>query len=66
MVGALCNRKITNKKTTQEQVDRLGLKDTVDRLAKANGVRWCEHMLRWYDDSVLRVAFDLEVIGEKK
>ena len=27
-------------KTTEEQMDMLGLKETIDRLATANGVRW--------------------------
>ena len=44
----------------------LGLKETIDRLAAANGVRWYGHVLRKDDDSVLRVALDLEVSGKRK
>ena len=44
----------------------LGLKETIDRLATANGVRWYGHVLRRDDDSVLRVALNLEVSGKRK
>ena len=47
-------------------MDMLGLKKTVDRLATANGVRWYGHVLRRDDDSVLRVALNLEVNGKRK
>ena len=44
----------------------LRLKQTVDSLATANGVRWYGHMLRRDDNSVLRVGLDLEVSDERK
>ena len=48
-------------------MDMLILKETVDQLAKATGeVRWYVHVLRRDDDSVLRVALDLEVSGKRK
>ena len=47
-------------------MDMLGLKETIDRLATANGVRWYGHVLRRDDDSVLRVALNLEVTGKRK
>ena len=47
-------------------MDMLGLRETIDRLATANGVRWYGHVLRRDDDSVLRVALDLEVSDKRK
>ena len=44
----------------------LGLKETIDQLATANEVRWHGHVLRRDDDSVLRVALNLEVSAKKK
>ena len=44
----------------------LGLKETIEQLATANGVRWYGHVLRRDDDSVLRVALNLEVSGKRK
>ena len=55
-----------DRKTTDEQIDMLGLKETIDRLATANGVRWYGHVLRRDDDSVLRVALNLKVSGKRK
>ena len=47
-------------------MDMLGLKETIDWLATANGVRWYGHVLRRDHNSVLRVALDLEVSGKRK
>ena len=66
MVRAMCGQKVVDRKTTEEQMDMLGLRKTTDEIATANGVRWCGHVLRRNDDSVLRVALDLEVTGKRK
>ena len=66
MVRAMCRQKVVDRKTTEEQMNMLGLKETIDRLATANGVRWYGHVLRRDDDSVLRVALNLEVSGKRK
>ena len=66
MVRAMYGQKVVDRKTTEEQMDMLGLKETVDRLATANGVRWYGHVLRRDDDSVLRVALDVELSGKRK
>ena len=66
MVRAMCSQKVVNRKMTEEQMDMLGLKKTIDQLATANGVRWYGHVLRRDDDSVLRVAMNLEVRGNRK
>ena len=62
----MCRQKEVDWKTTEEQMDMLGLKETIDRLATAKGVRWYGHVLRRNDNSVLRVALNLEVSGKRK
>ena len=62
----MCGQKVADGKTTEEQMDMSGLKETIDRLATANGVRWYGHVLTRDDDSVLRVALNLEVSGNRK
>ena len=52
MVRAMCNQKVVDTKTTQEQMDTLGLKENIDLLATANEVKWYGHMLRRDDSSV--------------
>ena len=39
MVRAMCGQKVVDRKTTEEQRDMLGSKETIDRLAIENGVR---------------------------
>ena len=63
MVRVMCSQKIVDRKTTEEQMDMLGLKKTI---ATVNGVRWYGHGLRRDNNSVLRVALDLEVSGNRK
>ena len=58
--------KSLDRKTIKKQMKTLGLKETVDGLATANGVRWCGRMLRRDDDSVLRLALNFEVSGRRK
>ena len=43
---AMCGQKVVDRKSTEEQMEMLGLKETFDRLTTANGVRWCGHVLR--------------------
>ena len=43
----------------------LGLKDILDGLARASGVRWYEHVLRRDSAEVLRRALDFEVVGKR-
>ena len=66
MVRAMCGRKVVDKTTTEEQMNMLGIKESIDGLAKANGVRWYGHVLRRDEDSVLKVALNLEVDGKRK
>ena len=65
MVRAMCGQKV-KRKMTEEQMDMLGLKETINRLATANGVRWYGHVLRRDDDSILKVVLVLEVSGKRK
>ena len=64
MVRIVCGRKVVNRKMTEEQMDMLRLKETIDRLATVNEVRWYGHVLR-DDDSVLRVALNLEGVARE-
>ena len=58
--------KLRDRKESEELMDRLGLKETADRLAKANGVRWYGHVLRKEKDDALRRALAFEVEGSRR
>ena len=66
MVKAMCSQKVIDRKVTEEQMNMLGLKESIDGLATANGDRWYGHVLKRDDNSVLRVALDLEVSSKRK
>ena len=44
----------------------LGLKETLDRMVKANGVRWYGHVIRRDDDYMLKNTMMMEVNGKRK
>ena len=39
MVRVICGQNVVDRKTTEEQMDMLGYKETINRLATANGVK---------------------------
>ena len=43
----------------------LGLKNTLDGLARASEARWHEHVLRRDSDKVLRRALDFELVEKR-
>ena len=57
--------KIIEKRRNQEPMSLLGIKNTLDGLARATGVRWYGHVLRRDNGDVLRRAVDFEVAGRR-
>ena len=53
MVRSMCGVKLVDGKKIQELMEMLGWKETLDRMAKANGVRWYGHVIRRDDDNIL-------------
>ena len=66
MVRAMCGVKLMEKRKTEELMAMLGLEEMVDKLAKANGVRWYGHVLRKEDGHCLRRALEYEVDGRRR
>ena len=54
-----------DRKNTEELMKMLGLKKTLDKMAKANGVRWFGHVVRRDDESILKKAMMFELNGHK-
>ena len=44
----------------------LGLKETLDKMAQANGVRWYGHVVRRDEKSILKKVMMLQVYGQRK
>ena len=66
MVRSMCGVKLVDRKNAEELMEMLGLKKTLDRMAKANGVRRYGHVIRREDDNVLKKAMMMEVNGQRK
>ena len=58
MMRAMSGVKIIEKRRSQELMSLLGLKDILDGLTRASGVRWYGHALRGDNGNVLRRALD--------
>ena len=63
---SMCGIKLVDRKKMEELMEMLGLKETLDRMAKTNGVRWYRHVIRREDDNVLKKAMMMEVNGQRK
>ena len=66
MVRSMCGVKLVDKKKMENLMEVLGLKKTLDRIAKANGVRRYEHVIRRDDDNILKKAVMMEVNRKRK
>ena len=51
--------------SSQALISLLGLKDTLDGLARTSGLRWYGHVLRRNNGEVLRRVLDFEVVGRR-
>ena len=61
MVINICGVKLMDKKSTKDIMQMLDLHETIGLLAKANGVRWYQHVLRKDKNDFLRRALDFKV-----
>ena len=66
MGRSMCGVKLVDRKNMEELMEMLGLKETLDRMAKANGLRWYGHATRRDDNNILKKAMMLEVNGKRK
>ena len=66
MVRSMCGVKLVDRKDMEELMEMLDLKETLDKMAKANGVKWYGHVIRRDDDNILKKAIMLEVNGQRK
>ena len=66
IVRAMCGVKLVDKRSTEELMNMLGLKEAADKLARANGMRWYGHVLRRPEEDILMKAMVHEVNGKRK
>ena len=61
----MCGVKLIEKRRSQELMSLLGLKVTLEGLARLSGIRWYGHALRRDNGDVLRRTLDFEVGGRR-
>ena len=66
MVRSMYGVKLVDRKNMVELREVLDLKERLNRMAKANEVRWYGHVIRRDDDNILKKAMMLEVNGKRK
>ena len=66
MVRNTCRVALMDMKSTRELLQMSNLNETMDQLAKANGVRWYGHVLRKEKKNLLRRALDLKAKGARQ
>ena len=54
MVRSMNGVKLVDRKKMEELMEIFCLKETLDRMAEANGVRWYRHVIRRDDDNILK------------
>ena len=63
-VRSMCGVKLEDRKNAEDLMKMLGLKETLDKMAQANGVRWYGHAVRRDEESILKKAMMLQVNGQ--
>ena len=66
MVRSMCGVKLVDRKNTEDLIKMLGLMETLDKMAQANGVRWYGHVVRRDEESILKKAMMLQVNRQRK
>ena len=66
MVRSMCGVKLVDRKNTEDLMKMLGLGETLDKMAQANGVRWYGHVIRRDEERILKKAMMLQVNGQRK
>ena len=64
-IRAMCGVKLLDQRNSEELMDLLGIKDSLDRMAKASSIRWYGHVLRKENENVIVKALKFEVSGSR-
>ena len=65
MIRAMCGVKLFDRRNSEELMDMLGIKESLDRMAKASSIRWYGHVLRKENQNVIVKALKFEVSGSR-
>ena len=63
---AICGAKVADRKNTEDMMDMLDVNQTIDKMAKARGVRWLRHIWRKEDGDIVRNVLEFNVEGRRE
>ena len=64
-IRAMYGVKALDRKNSDELMDMLGIKESLDRITKASSRQWYGHVLRKEDENVIVKALKFEVSGSR-
>ena len=64
IMRSMCGVNLVDRKKIENLMKMLGLKETLHKRAKANGVRWYGYVIRRGDDDITKKAMMMEVNGK--
>ena len=65
MIRTMCGVKLLDQRNSKELMDMLGIKESLDRMAKASSIWWYGHVLRKEDENAIVKALKFEVSGSR-
>ena len=65
MIQAMCGVKLLDRRNSEELMDMLGIKESLDRMAKASSIWQYGHVLRKEDENVIGKALKFKVSGSR-
>ena len=65
MIRAMYGVKLLDRRNSKKLMDILGIKESLDRMAKASSMRWCGHVLKKGDENATVKALKFEVSGSR-
>ena len=65
MIRAMSGVKLLDRRNSEELMDMLDIKESLDRMAKASSIQWYSHVLRKEDENVIVKALKFEVSGSR-
>ena len=65
MIRAMCGVKLLDRRNREELMDMLGIKESLDMMARASSIWWYSHVLRKEDENVIVKAVKFEVSGSR-
>ena len=65
MIRVMCGVKLLDQRNSEELMDMLGIRKSLDWMAKASSIWWYDHVLRKKDQNVIVKPLKFEVSGSR-